>query len=144
METEESEPDADRKEECRVIMDLRIEAPPLAAVIAARCQFRIWSKVSAQRSTWQNVQGRIVFQPASSQDDPLALPVHDLCFVFLFKAPIMDAREISTQNNRSHIAMSCNSPETWKASPNLRTVADLQARPRSEIALISRTAGRCE
>ena len=70
METEVSEPHADRKEECRVIMDLRIEAPPLAAVIAARCQFRIWSKVSPQRSTWQNVQGRIVFQPAYSQDDP--------------------------------------------------------------------------
>jgi|AraplaDrversion2_2_1032049.scaffolds.fasta_scaffold117508_1 hypothetical protein len=91
METEDFtkvlEPDADRKEECRVIMDLRIEAPPLAAVIAARCQFRIWSKVSAQRSTRQSVQGRIVFQPASSQDDPLVLPVHDLCFVSLSKHP---------------------------------------------------------
>ena len=87
METEVSEPHADRKEECRVIMDLRIEAPPLTAVIAARCQFRIWSKVSPQRSTWQNVQGRIVFQPAYSQDDLPALPVHDLCFVSLSKHP---------------------------------------------------------
>jgi hypothetical protein len=51
MEKDVSKPNADRKEEYRVIMDLRIKAPPLAAGIAARCQFRIWSKVSPQRST---------------------------------------------------------------------------------------------
>jgi hypothetical protein len=56
----------------------------------------------------------------------------------------MAVREISTQNDRSHIAMSRNSLETWKASPNLKTVADLQVRPRSEIALISTTVGRRE
>jgi hypothetical protein len=55
---------ADRKEAHRVIIDLRMKLPRSPRLLAARCQFQMWSKVSPQHSAFSNTQVASLFSPA--------------------------------------------------------------------------------
>lgn len=132
----------DRKEECRVMIASRIEVPPLAAV--ARGKMSVSNMVQSQCATL-NVKTRSGLHRLSARSSVRETAfLSGLCTIAVshfFSKRLVDTREISTQHDRSHIAMSCNAHKTWKASPSLQTVADLQARPRSEVALIFKNRG---
>jgi len=115
-----SERDADRGRWNAVVVDLRIKPPPLTAVARGKMSVHMWFKVSPQRWTSKLVQSysRIVVLPAR-------LPAYFRTVSFAgcdwpvrisFQSIRMDTREISTQNNPSHIAMGCDPIKAWKVS----------------------------